>query len=276
MAEVAHRLVPKPSGCATVNPAVARVTRPAALRRQACHAHRGYVQRARRLGSGLLRPSVVGIGVLCACLLAACSKSEGPPHPRSAVDAYTAALREGRTRDAYELLSAEAQKTLSFEAFDRMVRENPSELEAMLDALQRPSADPYVTARITAPDGETLLLVYEDGAWRVDASAVDLFGQRTPEQAVRSFLRAFEGRRYDILLRFVPDAHREGLDAETLKKAWEGEQKEEMAQLVSSLAAGLAEARVEVVGDRATLVYGSGSTVELLREHGLWKIEDFR
>src|SRR5690606_3518810 len=162
MAAVAHRLVPKPSGCATVNPAVARVTKPAALRRQACHAHRGYVQRARRLGSGLLRPSVVGIGVLCACLLAACSKSEGPPHPRSAVDAYTAALREGRTRDAYELLSAEAQKTLSFEAFDRMVRENPSELEAMLDALQRPSADPYVTARITAPDGETLLLVYED------------------------------------------------------------------------------------------------------------------
>lgn len=222
----------------------------------------------------------LGSGVLCVCLSGglslACSKSTSSPHPRGALDAYTDALREGRTRDAYELLSVEAKRTMSFEAFERMVRDNPSELKALLDALERPTADPYVTARITAPDGESLLMVYEDGAWRIDASAVDLFGQRTPEQAVRSFLRAFEGRRYDILLRFVPDAHREGLDAEKLKEAWEGEQKEEMAQLVSALAAGLAEAQVELVGDRATLAYGSGGTVELLREHGSWKIEDFR
>lgn len=162
------------------------------------------------------------------------------------------------------------------EAFERMVRENPSELRALIEALERPTADPYVTARVTAPDGETLLLVYEDGAWRIDASAVDLYGQTTPAQALRSFVRAYENQRYDILLRFVPEAHREGLDAEKLKQAWEGEQKEEMDRLVASLTAGLGETHVELVGDRATVAYGSAGTVELLREHGAWKIEDFR
>lgn len=215
---------------------------------------------------------------LCLALasLGCSGSSSSSPNPRSSLDAYTAALREGRTQDAYALLSAEAKRTMSYEAFERMVRDNPTELAALVQALERPTAPPYVTARVTAPDGESLLLVYEDGAWRIDASAVDLYGQSTPEQAVRSFVRAFGNKRYDVLLRFVPDAHREGLDAEKLKETWEGEQKEEMEQLVQALAAGLAEARVELVADRATLSYGSGSTVELVRERGQWKIEDFR
>jgi hypothetical protein len=29
------------------------------------------------------------------------------------------------------------------------------------------------------------------------------------------------------------------------------------------------------MGDRATMAYGSGGTVQLVREHGAWKIEDF-
>lgn len=196
--------------------------------------------------------------------------------PRTALEQYTAALREGRTLDAYEMLSAEAKRDLSRDAFERMVRENPAEVQALVEALERPTAPPYVTARVTAPDGESLLLVYEDGRWRIDASAIDLYGQTTPEQAVRSFVRAFKSQRYDVLLRFVPDAHREGLDPENMKRAWEGEQKEEMTELVAALTAGLSEAQVELVGDRATIAYGSTGTVELVREHGLWKIEDLR
>lgn len=214
--------------------------------------------------------------VLLVPLMAACSGQASSPNPRTALDAYTTALREGRAKEAYALLSAEAKRNLSFEAFERMLRDNPAEVTALVQALERPTAPPYVTARVTAPDGETLLLVYEDGAWRIDASAVDLYGQTTPEQAVRSFVLAFGNRRYDILLRFVPTAHREGLDAKKLKETWEGEQKEEMEQLVLSLEAGLPDAQVETVADRATLTYGAGAVVELVREQGAWKIEDFR
>jgi hypothetical protein len=209
--------------------------------------------------------------------LIACSPAPGSPNPRTALDQYTAALESGRTQDAYALLSAEAKRSVSYQAFERMTRDNPGEVRALVEALKRPTAPPYVTAKVTTPDGESLLLVYEDGAWRVDASAVDLYGQTTPEQAVRSFVRAYENKRYDILLRFVPSAHQEGLNAQKLKQAWEGEQKAEMDQLASALLVGLEEGgKVELLGERATLAYGTSGTVELVREHGLWKIEDFQ
>ena len=68
-----------------------------------------------------------------------------------------------------------------------------------------------VTATVTVPNGDELVLVYEGGRWRIDASAVDLYGQATPRQAIMGFLRAFERKRYDVILRYVPDAEREGL-----------------------------------------------------------------
>lgn len=196
--------------------------------------------------------------------------------PSDTLRDYAAALRDGRTRDAYALLSDETKKTIPFEAFRRMVEENPKEVDDIAGALARPTGPPLVTATVTAPSGETLRLVYENDRWRVDGSAVDLYSQETPESAVRAFVRAFENERYDVLLRFVPEAEREGLDAEQLKKSWEGEQREEMERLVQALKAALPTARIERLGERATMAYGAGGTVELLRENGVWRIEDFQ
>ena len=66
-----------------------------------------------------------------------------------------------------------------------------------------------------------------------------------------------------------------GGDANKLRAAWEGAQKEEMIRITSALRAALPTAQFEEIGDRATMAYGSGGTVQLLREHGAWKIEDF-
>ena len=110
----------------------------------------------------------------------------------------------------------------------------------------------------------------------MDGSAIDLYSQATPEAAVRAFIRAYDNKRYDVLMRFVPDAKTEGLDAAKLKKAWEGEQREEMDRLTQALEAALPTARFERIGERATMAYGAGGTVELLREHGEWKIEEFK
>ena len=206
----------------------------------------------------------------------ACAPRTSAGGPRETLDAYARALSGARLAEAYALLSAEAKKTMPFEAFQRMVKENPEEVKDIVAALNRPSGPPLVTATVTAPSGETLLLVYEDGAWKIDASAIDLYGQATPEAAVRGFIRAFENRRYDVLMRFVPEAKVEGLDQSKLKAAWEGEQKGEMERLVQALKAALPTARVERLGDRATMAYGAGGTVELVQEHGAWKIEEFR
>ena len=37
----------------------------------------------------------------------------------------------------------------------------------------------------------------------------------------------------------------------------------------------LPTATIERLDDRATMSYGAGGTIELLREHGIWKIEEF-
>ena len=77
------------------------------------------------------------------------------------------------------------------------------------------------------------------------------------------------------MLRFVPDSQLEkGLDAQRLKQSWEGAWKEEMQRITAALKAALPTAQFEELGDRATMAYGS-STLQLVREHGLWKIEDF-
>jgi hypothetical protein len=220
-------------------------------------------------------------GAALAAVLAACSATPGPKDPRQTLDAYARALEAGRVEEAYGLLSDEARKSIPFEAFARMVKENPEEVKEIAHALSRPAGPPVVTATVTAPNGEALLLVYEGGHWRVDGSAIDLYSQTTPKATVVSFIRAYENRRYDVLLRFVPDRERTPesgppLDAAKLKRAFEGEQREELEQITQGLRAALPTAKIEMLGDRATMAYGTGSTVELVREHGLWKIEEFK
>jgi len=213
----------------------------------------------------------------------------GTGGPSDTLRAYASALQDKRVEDAYKMLSDEAKRSISLEAFRRMVLENPDDVLEVARALARPSAPPVVTATVTMPNGDELALVLEDGKWRVDAAAVDLYGQSTPRQALAGFLRAHERRRYDVLVRYIPDADREGgaagplgaaagggeITAEQLRAAWEGAQKEETDRVLQALRAALPTATIEENGDTASMSYGSGGTVSFIRERGLWKIRDF-
>jgi hypothetical protein len=222
------------------------------------------------------RRAAVALAVRVAIgLVLGCGAGAGAAGPREALRSYALALREGRTEDAYALLSAEAKGRVSLPEFQRMVAENGREIEDISAGLLAPAEVPKVTATLTSPDGEKLLLVYEGDGWRVDGSALDLYSQESPEVALASFVRAFNNKRYDVLLRFVPESKREGLTAEQLQRAWEGEQKQQIEQLTQALQASLPNVRVEVLGTRATVAYGAGGTVELVHELGAWRIEDF-
>jgi hypothetical protein len=194
--------------------------------------------------------------------------------PQSVLRSYSHALDEGRADDAYRMLSEEARRGISLEAFRRMVKDNPEEVREIAKALARPTATPVVTATVTSSNGQELQLVLENGKWRVEATAIDLYAQDTPRHAIQGFVRAVERKRYDVVLKFVPDSHKEGLDPAKLKTAWEGHDKEEIEQVVSSLKQALPTASIEETGDRAAMAYGAG-TMQLVRERGLWKIEDF-
>lgn len=208
--------------------------------------------------------------------LAGCAANSASAEPDRTLRAYSEALAAGRAADAYALLSSDAKKSIPFEAFERMLKENPEEIKELAGALKRPAQAPEVTATVTPPGGPTLLLVYEDGKWRVDASSIDLYSQATPERAVAAFVRAYEGKRFDVLMRFVPDSQKKDLTTESLTKAWTTEQKEDVERMMQALKTTLPTARFEVLGERATLAFGAGGTLELVREHGSWKVEDLR
>jgi hypothetical protein len=198
----------------------------------------------------------------------------GGRDPQSVLHAYAHALEDGRAEDAYRLLSDEARRGISIEAFRRMVKDDPEGVKEIGRALERPTAPPVVTATVTSPSGQELHLVLEDGAWRVDGSSIELYGQDTPRHAIQGFIRAVERKRYDVVMRYVPDTHKEGLDPSKLKSAWEGHEHDEIQEVVSALKQALPAVAIEETGERATMPYGAG-TLQLVREHGLWKIENF-
>ncbi len=222
-----------------------------------------------------MRPCTLG---LLALLLTTpgCATRAASADPQQTLQRYAAAIRAKDAEAAYAMLSEQAKKRMTFEAFRRTLEENPEELEPLADALSRQADAVEVTATVTTPEGEALELVLEDGEWKADISSVQLYSQATPEKALRSFVKAFKAQRYDVLLRFAPAEHTEGLTEELLRKAWEGDQKEEMSQLVAALEAALPTARAEILGDnRATVPYGAAGAVQMLLEDGAWKIEEF-
>jgi hypothetical protein len=102
------------------------------------------------------------------------------------------------------------------------------------------------------------------------------FDQRTPLAALRSFVAAYEAKNYDVLVLFIPSSERGGdpLTPQRLRDAWEGPQQASIAQTMRELKAALDKDSIERAGDAASMSYGPGKTVYLVREGGAWKIKD--
>ena len=193
--------------------------------------------------------------------------------PASVVEAFGDALDDARYEDAYALLSAQYRRRVPFSEFRESLARNPSEVRELVGLLRHVDDADEVEAAVPLPDGDELTLVLVDGKWRIRGNVVDFYDQSSPRAALRSFVRAMERRRYDVVMRFVPEADREGMSPEQMQQAWEGESREEIERLIADLRSSLDEP-IEIVGDRATMSYGDGAAVQFLREDGVWRIED--
>ena len=193
--------------------------------------------------------------------------------PASVVEAFGEALEAGQLDDAYGLLSEAYRRRVPYSEFRESLARNPEEVRELVGLLRRVDDADEVEASVTLPDGDLLTLVWMDGRWRIRGNVVDFYDQSTPRAALRSFVRAMERRRYDVVLRFVPRADREGMSEEQMKRAWEGESQEEIVRLIAELRANL-DGDIELVGDRATMAYGEGNAVQFVREDEVWRIED--
>src|SRR5437764_14380686 len=83
-------------------------------------------------------------------------------NPRSVLDAYASALQDGRADDAYRMLSEDARRGITLEAFRTLVKQNKAEALELGKSLSRPTDDPYVTATVPLSSGDTITLVLAD------------------------------------------------------------------------------------------------------------------
>jgi hypothetical protein len=213
--------------------------------------------------------------VSLACLSPGCGGATAAQTPEAVVSAYARALRAGRPADAWALMSADYRRRVSQAEFARHLAENPAEAREAADALARADGPASQRADVRLADGDSVTLVRDAGDWRIATNLADFYDQSTPRAALRSFVRAMERERYDMVLRFVPDADREGMTEARMRAAFSEEGRDETSRLLTALRAAL-DAPLEEVGDHATLRYGEDGrrVARLRREDGLWKIED--
>jgi hypothetical protein len=207
-------------------------------------------------------------------MLAACPKAgDRTLAPQATVRDYVDALSTSKYDQAYAIMSDRYRKRNPRKAFVRMLKSNPEELERALSRIRKAPKDVEIRAVIKLGGGDDMVLVAEKGKWRVLGNPVRFYSQQTPRLALRSFVRAIESRRYDVLMRFVPQQWAESMTIAKLKRLWEGEKKGQVTVLLRELKANL-KAHITLSGDRATMPYGDDKAVRFVREEGVWKIED--
>jgi hypothetical protein len=208
---------------------------------------------------------------LCILLLvAACGGGKGPS---GTLDRYGRALKNRDYGAAYELMSSSFRGKVSRDDYVRMMRDNPREVDETADRLRGKKGSLEVSAEFEYGLGDRMLLVQEDGEWRIAANPIGFYDQSTPRNALRGFLRAYELERWDVMLRFVPNIYREKMNAEKMKAQFTGPSRDQMENLVNQLKANIDEPIIER-GNDARMTYGDRFTVTFVREDGAWKLKD--
>jgi hypothetical protein len=212
---------------------------------------------------------IVSMFFLLACPGAQQKRGAGP---KRVLQNYVEALRAKQYARAYDLMSSQYRERYSKADFLRGMKEGSGEVLRRLEKITEQELRAERVANLKYANGE-LALVHENGNWRLRSDPLSFYGQRTPAEALRSFIRAIEGRRYDVVLRFVPSRFADSITAEKLKSQWEGDKQLELVQLLKNLKDNIS-APIKVRGERATMAYGQGNQVKFLKEDGAWKIED--
>jgi hypothetical protein len=220
------------------------------------------------------RPTVTLACVLVLNLACACATHpEGPASPEATITAFARALNEGNLPAAYAMMSDEYRSHVSLEAWQKLMEENSQEVIEISNSLTHVRGPARVQAELDHEGEGDLVLVQQAGKWFVASDVARVYDQSTPRAALHAFVRAVEHKRYDVVLRLVPNADKEGMTTASLEKAWSGAGRDEIARVVGNLRDHL-NGPIEIVGNHATLPYGERMRVQFLREDGVWKIEN--
>ncbi len=205
-------------------------------------------------------------------LLAGCGPASASPE--AALHSYAQALREGKVGQAYGLMSAEFRAKHSREEFAAMIRNNKAEAEQTAERLSVEEGSVAIRAELKYGYDETLQLRKEAGSWKIATNPLMFYSQATPRDTVRSFVRAYTLKRWDVMLRFVPAKYRENMTVAMVEKQFDGPRKDEMREMMETVRVNLNAPTSDTQSEnQARLRYGETYEVELVREQGVWKIK---
>ena len=194
--------------------------------------------------------------------------SGGSETPQKAMTSYAEAVSTGDGTTAYHLMSKMFRETVKESDFVQDFPHSDRAAEPLREASQ-------VGARIlssysfTSFDKVTLQL--SDDGWVITGGLFHFYGQRNPREALVSFLKAVERKKYNMILKFIPADYAKEMDEEMIKKQFE-ENPEEMKLILDNLRNNI-ENQIVVQDNQAYMTYGDAQ-VNFIKEEGVWKIED--
>lgn len=182
------------------------------------------------------------------------------PDPGVTARAFADAIEQGDAERVHAMLDDDTRAALSVEVLETLLRDNRADLVALSAALRRET--PYVPARarVELGRGDEVVLVTEDGGFRIDGGAAALVTLATPEQAVRALRSALLRGDLGAFLRVISNDAR--TDVET-----------ELARLLEETADTL-DIEVNETGDEAVVRLTGGRVLHLVREGGEWHVVD--
>ena len=195
-----------------------------------------------------------------------------PVTPADTLDAYLRVLEADDANAAYALMGAEYRSRIDEGTFTaRFEAARARGLERLRGAQAAGWPELERTASLDHGGDRPVSLALVDGRWVLVGGVLEFYPRGTPRETLRSFVRALEGRRYDVLVRFAPSGLQADLDAARLKAHVEAEWAD-VAALLERLAPHL-EDPISVSGDRAVLRY-DGLEFEMVHEADGWRVED--
>lgn len=193
--------------------------------------------------------------------------------PTGTLDRYANALRKRDFATAYRMMSEPYRAKYSKEEFVQMMRESGREVNETAARLKAAHREFEVTAEFRYGLGDTMKLVREGGEWRIASNPIQFYSLASPRDALRSFIRAYRLKRWDVMMRFVPAAYRERMSVDKMRKQFDGVRREEIAMMMNMLEANI-DQPIEDKGNEARMPYGDRYEVKFVREDGLWRIQD--
>jgi len=215
-----------------------------------------------------MRTLVLLLAVLSAAAAPACGGGMGRSSPAaSSVQDLVAALRSDDPRRAYDLLSGDVRKQISYDEFALQWKTSKAEREWQAGVLEESlRGDPDVGERALASysDGKMVALEREGKSWRLESALVSHSRASRPRDAIRMFAEALAHNDLEGLLRTLTARRRAGLAAQ-------------LEGFLDGLERRLDDKIDEIGNDRAELRWDENEIqyrIVLRKEDGEWRIDD--